>query len=235
MAREERGHRTQALALLLAGVLCCGVVGTAAATQEGCGCWSNEPASQFEGYVRDSVSGRSQRLAIQRQVTRTVLDRSHRLTEVRYQVEVPASAMGLQSNSESRVDSSISYRLTLTQYFNELEFEGDYYVAVSRYRGTWRRLDTQVAASDAYLLALVESSLTLGGGGISGLENTNPFTPGSYASRTLTPSWAGTYVRVGFLEAQCGQINATLYRRNNSAHTWELWFNVCEGVPPWGF
>jgi hypothetical protein len=106
--------------------------------------------------------------------------------EVQYQVEIPRSYF----TTESQMDPSLSYRLTLTQYYSQLTAGGHTFVAVSRYRGVWQRLDSQVAASDGFLRAGVGGP-TLGGGMLYNTEDGSHFVPSSYSIRTLTPSWAG--------------------------------------------
>ncbi|TFH07470.1 MAG: hypothetical protein E4H08_09455 [Candidatus Atribacteria bacterium] len=186
-------------------------------------------------YVRNTATDETLVLPIQRMTLETELSPGNRLIETRYVVDIPSTLERSSSNSESRVDQTISYRLTLTQYFNQLYLEGYWWVSVSQYRGVWQRLDYQVAAKDAYLVAWVNSHNVLGGGTIDEWEETSHFVPGSYASKTITPGWAGTYVRVSAMEWQCGLISAVFYRRNEPSETWELWFSVCEGSWPWSW
>jgi hypothetical protein len=146
--------------------------------------------------------------------------------EVQYQVEIPRSYF----TTESQMDPSLSYRLTFTQYYSQLTAGGHTFVAVSRYRGVWQRLDSQVAASDGFLRAGVGGP-TLGGGMLYNTEDGSHFVPSSYSIRTLTPSWAGIFVNT-FFGWQCGQINVTLYRRSEPSHKWEFYFNLCKGRTP---
>lgn len=184
-------------------------------------------------YVRNTATDETVILPVQRKTLETEVSPGHRLIGTCYVVSIPSTLERSSSNSESRVDQTISYRLTLTHYFNEIRVDGYSYASVSKYKGVWQRLDSQVAVTDAYLMAWVNTHHVLGGGVLVDDQETSHFNVGSYASKTLTPSWAGTYVRVSFGEWQCGQINATLYRRSDPSYTWELWFNVCEGSFPW--
>lgn len=216
-------------ALLFVSIAC----GLAAWANECTDCRNTRLAAASKCYVRNTVTGETLSIPIKREITASDVSPGNRLIEARYVVDVPSTLGSRSSNSESRVDQTISYRLTVTMYFNELYLDGWWWVSVSKYRGIWQRLDYQVAAEDAYLMAWVNSHHVLGGGTIDESEETSHFIPGSYASKTITPSWAGTYVRVSATEWQCGLISAVFYRRNEPSEKWELWFKVCEGAGPW--
>jgi len=128
-----------------------------------------------------------------------------------------------------RALSEMSYRLTLTQYYEELYEEGLRYIAVEEYAGEWESLDPQVTGIEGYLRAGVNGPVW-GGGFLYQRQDSPHFTPGDWAVRTLVPSWAGIYVHVSddFGFYQCGQIYVKLLRQP-TGYTWEFWFNICKG------
>jgi hypothetical protein len=72
-----------------------------------------------------------------------------------------------------------------------------------------------------------------GGGVLYRTEDSPHFTPGDWATDTLYPSWAGTYVEVNACGSyQCGQISVELLREP-TGYKWEFWFNICKGSVPW--
>ncbi len=178
----------------------------------------------LEAYVRDTATGETARISVHRETAFIVEDGNGRHGWVTYCAEIPARMLSRGSTTTSRTDPSISYRLTLTQYFSDFYDNNLWWVSVSRYRGTWQSLDPQVTGIDGWLMAGAMGP-KWGGGWIYDVDETH-LTPGDSATRTLYPSWAGIYVGVdnGY---QCGQIGVEL--RRVSGHTWEFWFNVCKG------
>ena len=153
-----------------------------------------------------------------------------RQAAVEYVVEIPARTLGISQNSDT--DDSISYRLTITQYYDDFNDGGQWYVAVDKYVGEWESLDPQVTGTNGYLEAGVHGRV-LGGGVLYRTQYSSTFDPGDWATRTLYPSWAGTYVEVSAIASyQCGQIHVTLLRKP-TGHTWEFYLSICKGNPPW--
>ena len=192
-------------------------------------CMGNPVGVQISGFVRNTVTGETLCIPIHREEVVYCLGARERAVEIRYVADLSLSVeRGMHTSSKSRVDPSVSYRLTLTQYYSEMEIGGWPYVSVSKYVGTWERLDSQVAASDGCLSATAHGWI-LGGGKLNMAQDDIPhFMPGSYSTRTLVPDWAGTYLNFGLLAQHCGEIRVELYRRTDPDYTWEFWFTVCQ-------
>ena len=156
-------------------------------------CGTDSIAREGGGVLRDSVTGETRSIPIHREETSIRLGSGERLVEVKYVADIPLFLEGgTNTSTKSRVDSSVSYRLTLTQYYSEITIDGWYYVSVSKYKGTWQRLDTQVAASFGILRASA-NGYVLGGGQLHWVkDHDSGFVPGSYSTRTFVPDWAGT-------------------------------------------
>lgn len=154
--------------------------------------------------------------------------------EVKYIAEIPASLFYEES---SRVDSSVSYRLTLTQMYYEIWENNLRYVAVEEYVGEWESLDPQVTGTKGGLIAGVNGP-ELGGGWLYDTDEIPEFSPEDWALETLIPYWAGEYVCVSDDEGpfyQCGRIYVTLLREP-TGHTWEFDLMICQGCffcVPW--
>ncbi len=232
MRRSVRSWRTGMGFVLVVFVL----VGSAAVMYGQGDCTAcSDPTEQesFSAWIRNTETGEVVQLPIKRRVRMTRVNGQVRSNEVEYVVEILSDSLRSSLTRESRTDASISYRITLTQYYDEFYDNGSQYLAVSRYTGKWESLDPQVRATEGYLRAGVNGPVWGGGYFLYRSQDSPHFAPGTYATRTLTPSWAGTYVVVndyGFY--QCGQIGAELERV--TGHTWEFWFNICKGTiwPP---
>ena len=201
----------------------------AAVAQEGCdGCSRGISQPEIVAHVRNRQTGKTVGVAVQREEVVSIARDHGRSVRVRYSAEVPADLLRTSSETESKVDSSISYRLTLTQYYDEFYFEGRSYVSISSYRATWKSLDSQVRASEGYLQAGFRGQEFPSNILRSGYDSTSAFTPGTYASKTLTPSWSGDYYSVDSIMCfQCGTIYALLERISGSE--WEFEFSICRG------
>ena len=181
-----------------------------------------------EAYIRSMETGEISQLPVRKSVRLAYVASRRQSIEVQYVIEIPSEILRVNSAREARTDPSISYRLTLTQYYDDFYDNGLHYVAVSKYSGVWQSLDPQVRATEGYLRAGV-NGVKWGGGFLYRAQDSPHFVPGTYATRTLTPRWAVTYVvgnDYGFY--QCGQISAELERVSGAV--WEFWFNICQGT-----
>ncbi|TFH07469.1 MAG: hypothetical protein E4H08_09450 [Candidatus Atribacteria bacterium] len=235
-ARFERIRKMGAIIGSAVLLLCLGAVDVCAAYSDieagdsfclTCGAGSIHQVAV--GYIRNSLTGESRSVPLHREERSFRIDAEERAVEIQYTANflLPLER-GTYTSSKSRVDPSVSYRLTLTQYYSEIVIDGWPYVSVSKYVGTWERLDSQVAASDGYLSAAAHGWI-LGGGILRMAKDDIPhFIPGSYSTRTLVPDWAGTYLNFGLLAQHCGEIRVELYRRTDPDYTWEFGFTVCQ-------
>jgi len=219
-------------------VFCLGVVDVCAAYSDvevgdssSClSCKADSTVQVAVGHVRNSLTGETRSIPVHREVISRHIGADECAMQIKYTADISLPlGRGTYTSSKSRVDPSVSYRLTLTQYYSEMVINGWPYVSVSKYKGTWQRLDSQVAASDGDLSAAVRGWL-LGGGTILDVDQDSHIVPGSYSTRTFVPDWAGTYINMGVMFGyQCGQIAVELYRRNDPNETWEFWVIVCQG------
>lgn len=132
------------------------------------------------------------------------------------------------SPSDSRTDDSLSWEMTITQYWTDFHDGGRRYVKVSKYTGVWRQLDRQVGAKDAILRAGCNGPFW-DGGWCYDVDELVVGRPTSGQVYTLVPNWSTRYVGVASqLFYQCGVIEATLVR---FGQTWDFWFSLCQGSP----
>jgi len=183
-------------------------------------------------YGKNLNTGELAQLSVRWELVYSIDGPTGRQVAIKYSTEVPAALLSSGYTQESKTDPSTSYRLTLTQYYDEFDDGGRWYVSVDRYTGEWESLDPQVTGTDAYLAAGVNGS-KWGGGWLYRTDDSPHFTPGDWATDTLYPSWAGTYVEVNaYRSYQCGQISVELLREP-TGYKWEFWFNICKGSVPW--
>lgn len=125
-----------------------------AMAQQSCkSCYAAEGQHVATAYMRETATGRVVKLPVRQMHLQVMEQAGCQNVETQYVVDIPGSLLRASSTTESKTDPSISYRLTLTQYYDEYEDAGFVFASVSRYRGVWRQLDSQVAASDGYLYA----------------------------------------------------------------------------------
>jgi len=186
------------------------------------------PGDHIRAYGRNIESGALVDIPVRQEIVYYISTNTEKRAVVRYIVDIPTAIL-MNYTRESRTDSSVSYRLTLTQYYEELYEEGLRYIAVEEYAGEWESLDPQVTGIEGYLRAGVNGPVW-GGGFLYQRQDSPHFTPGDWAVRTLVPSWAGIYVHVSddFGFYQCGQTYVKLLRQP-TGYTWEFWFNICKG------
>ena len=195
----------------------------------------SDPPDHVVACIRNLNTGEITHLSVHRELVYSTNTPTGRQVKIKYAVEVPTALLWSGCARESNTDPSISYRLTLTQYYDEFHVgpnDEQWYVSVDRYTGEWESLDPQVTGTDGYLRAGVAGRVW-GGGVLYRTEDSPHFTPGDWATDTLYPSWAGTYVEVNaYGSYQCGQISVELLREP-TGYKWEFWFNICKGSVPW--
>ena len=99
----------------------------------------SDPATQesFSAWIRNTETGEVVQLPIKRSARMTRVNGQVRSGEVEFVVEILSGSLRSSLTRESRTDASISYRITLTQYYDEFYDNGSQYLAVSRYTGKW--------------------------------------------------------------------------------------------------
>jgi len=131
--------------------------------------------------------------------------------------------------TKSECDPSISYRHTLTQYYSTIVSQGIEYVKVDKYTGKWDRLDYQIIAENASMLAGANGP-KLGGGWTYDTEGKTIGTPSSGTTYTLTvpSSWGYVGVSDAGMLYQAGRMDCTL-RRIPTGYTWDFGTLIVQG------
>jgi len=213
-------------------------LGYGAIAKQGCNCatssFERSGDISVEAHIKNLKTGELIQLPVHQQLVYAIEGATGRQVAIKYIAEVPSAALGISQNSDT--DNSVSYRLTITQYYEDFHYTTGYvdqwYVAVDKYVGEWESLDPQVTGTDGYLEAGV-SGRVLGGGWLYRTPYSPHFLPGDWATRTLYPSWAGTYIEVNaYGSYQCGLIHVTLLREP-TGRTWEFDLSICKGNTPW--
>lgn len=135
--------------------------------------------------------------------------------------------------SRSEVDSSISVRNTVTQYYDKVTLGNVEYVKVDKYTTSWEQFDGQVVVKEAVLRAGANGP-TLDGGFTSDVVETWFSYPAFGETYTLyVPSnWGYVEINDQLLFFQGGRCISTL-RRTVTGTEWELDVEVIQGSTNW--
>ncbi len=101
--------------------------GTIAA--QGCNCanssFDRSGDVSVEAYIKNLNTGELVRFPVYQQLVYAVERPTGRQVAIKYIAEVPSAALGISQNSAT--DNSVSYRLTITQYYDNFHYNGQWY------------------------------------------------------------------------------------------------------------
>ena len=139
-----------------------------------------------------------------------------------------AQSAQASTKSDCQDDPSISIRVCVTQYYDQITIDSRTYTSVSRYEFSWTRSDPQVVMSKAKGHAGV-IGMVMNGGPINRVEDYDIGFPASGQVYTRVPAWHDQYVETDchFHCHQCVSQEVHLSRRTRG---WDFSFNVCTGT-----